>query len=55
MGSSEKKLFLIPCYSTKNRGGYSPAPATEPLRTLVSKVSIGVRVQMPGNGSDARQ
>ena len=37
MGSSEKKLFLIPCCSTKNRDGHSPPPATEPLRTLVSK------------------
>ena len=36
MGSSEKKLFLIPCCSTKNRGGNSPPPAAEPLRTLIS-------------------
>lgn len=37
MGSSEKKLFLIPCCSTKYCGGDSSVPPPEPLTTLVSE------------------
>ncbi len=37
MGSSKKKLFLIPCCSTKYCGGDSWAPTPEPLTALVSE------------------